>query len=94
MAHELESVSDLLDVLESRKAENSKVSIGWMLDQFGDRTYGPALLLPALIEISPIGGMPGVPTFLAGLIILFAGQILIGHEHLWVPGFIERRTIR
>lgn len=94
MAHELESVSDLLDVLEQRDEADRKVSIGWMLDQLGDRTYGPALLLPALIEISPIGGIPGVPTFLAGLIILFAVQILIGQEHLWVPGFIERRTIR
>jgi hypothetical protein len=93
MTDTIESVGTLLDALERRRENERKVSIGWLFDQLGDRTYGPALLLPALIEISPIGGMPGVPTFLAGLIILFSVQILMGQRHLWLPGFVQRRRI-
>lgn len=93
MADTIESVNGLLDVLDERADTQDKISIGWILDRLGDRTYGPALLLPALIEISPIGGIPGVPTFLAALVVLFAVQILIGREHLWVPQAVERQTI-
>ncbi|QIG81903.1 exopolysaccharide biosynthesis protein [Stakelama tenebrarum] len=82
-----------MDALERLAESADTVSIGDFLAGLGQRGYGPILLVPALLEITPVGGIPGVPTFLAAIIITFAVQILIGHTHLWLPGFIERRRI-
>lgn len=90
---EVHSVCDILDRLRETADRHDKVSVGDVLDAIGDRSYGPALLIPALIEITPIGGIPGVPTFLAIIIALTAGQLLFGKEHLWLPGFIQKRSV-
>lgn len=65
-----------------------------MAEAFGSRSHGPFLLVPALIEVSPIGGIPGLPTALAATIALFAAQLVIGRKHLWLPGFIARRKFK
>lgn len=90
---EVHSVCDILDTLRNLAGEKDTVSVGDVLDAIGDRSYGPALMLPAMIEISPVGGIPGVPTFLAAIVALVAAQLLFGKEHLWLPGFIKRRSI-
>jgi hypothetical protein len=45
------------------------------------------------VEFSPLGGIPGVPTALAAVIILFAAQMLLGLKHLWIPQFLSHRGI-
>ena len=90
---QVHSVGDILDRLRQLADTRDKVSIGDILDCIGDRSYGPALLVPALIEISPIGGIPGVPTFLAVIIAIPAGQLLWGKEHLWLPAILQRRSV-
>ena len=83
---------DILDTLE-RHGNDGEVSVGTVQDEVGDKALGAFLILPALLEITPIGGVPGVPTFLAGIIVIVAAQVMIGREHLWLPGFVERRTV-
>ncbi|MBL4792894.1 exopolysaccharide biosynthesis protein [Citromicrobium bathyomarinum] len=90
---QVHSAGDILDRLRQLADDRDKVSIGNILDCIGDRSYGPALLIPALIEISPIGGIPGVPTFLALIVAITAGQLLWGKEHLWLPGFVQKRSV-
>jgi hypothetical protein len=89
----LHSVCGILDLLRKTADRHNKVAIADVLDAIGDRSYGPALLLPALIEITPIGGVPGVPTFLALFAALTAAQLLFDKDHLWLPDFIQRRSI-
>lgn len=89
----IHSVCDILGVLRRTADADDKVTIGDVLDAIGDRSYGPALLIPALIEITPIGGVPGVPSFLALFIALVAGQLLFDKDHLWLPHFIQRRSV-
>jgi hypothetical protein len=84
------AVEDILDELEGKADGQDHVSVGDTLEALGERGYGPLIFVPALIEISPIGGIPGVPTFLALIIAIFAGQIVAGRDHMWLPGFIER----
>lgn len=88
-----ETVSDVLADLDELARDNERVSIGAIVEAFGNRSYGPFILIPALIEITPIGGIPGLPTFLAVVIALVAVQILLGRSHLWLPGFIERLSV-
>ncbi|WOI54059.1 exopolysaccharide biosynthesis protein [Parvularcula sp. LCG005] len=87
------SVYDILSGLDRVAAERSKVSIGDAIEAFGRRSYGPLLILPAALEISPIGGIPGIPTFLALIIAIVSVQIMIGRDHVALPGLIERRRL-
>jgi hypothetical protein len=87
------AVEDVLDELRRTAGEKKKVSVADAVAALDARGYGPFLFVPALVEISPIGGIPGVPTFLALIIVIIAGQIAWGREHLWLPGFICRRSV-
>lgn len=75
-------------------AHRDPVELGEAVEAFGKRSLGPFLLVPALIEVSPIGGIPAVPTLLAVIIALSAAQILFGRDHIWLPGFLERRHVK
>ncbi len=74
--------------------DKSEVSVGDIQGAIGQRSFGPFLFIPAIIEISPVGGIPGLPTLLALIIALFALQLLFGRRHLWMPGFIAHRSVK
>ena len=88
-----DSVGQVLDEIGELTQSCEEVSIGDVIERFGNRSYGPFLLLPALIGISPVGGIPGMPSFLAALIALLALQIAFGREHLWLPNIIRDRSL-
>lgn len=92
------TLSDLVERLsangrERRKVCQDRVSIDDIHRALGSRSFGPLILFPALIEISPVGGIPGVPTLLALVIVFVAAQILVGRHHVWLPGFVANRSI-
>ena len=93
MTHEPHSASETVEALEDLAENNEEVRIGDVLDEFGKRSFGPFLLVPALIELTPIGGIPGVPTLLALLIAMVAVQLLLGRDHVWLPEVIQRRAV-
>ena len=94
MADDPKSIGDILDRVDELAGKEQKVELGHVVKAMGHRSHGPFLLIPALIEMSPIGGIPGLPTVLAAIIILVSVQILLGRKHLWLPGFLERRAIK
>lgn len=87
------SVGEILDSLEDTASRREKVSVGTIVESFGNRSYGPCLLVPSLLDISPVGAIPGLPTFLALTIAIVAAQMAFGRNHLWLPGFIAHRKI-
>jgi hypothetical protein len=89
---EVHSVGDILDKLRELADSQDKVKIGDMLEAIGKRSFAPFLLIPALIDISPVGSIPGLPTLLGLMIAIIAVQLLIGRDHLWLPGFIANRS--
>ena len=93
MATTPHSVGDILDCLEELAEENDEVSVSQVMGAFGTRTFGPAIMVPALLEITPVGAIPGVPTFLATIVILVAAQKMIGRRSLWLPGLIANRCV-
>lgn len=93
MADETKGVEQALDRLHQTGEDRDKVSVGDVVEALGDRGYGPLLFVPALIEISPIGGIPAVPSILALIIALFAVQIAWGREHMWLPGFLRNLSV-
>ena len=93
MASTPHSVGDILDCLDELSEECDAVSVGRIMDAFGTRTFGPAIMVPALLELTPVGAIPGVPTFLAAVIALVAAQKMFGKRHLWLPGIVSNRTV-
>lgn len=78
------NLTGVLDHLDD-EVDGEQLTLGEVLDAFGDRGYGPLLLAAALIEILPTGAIPGVPTILAIVIILIAGQCVMGRSSPWIP---------
>lgn len=79
------SLTDILDQL-IEGVDGKKVTLGDVMDLFGHRSFGPLLLVPGLLAISPVGAIPGVPTLLGIIIVLVAGQLAVGIAHPWLPG--------
>lgn len=86
-------LADLLHRMHSLADSSDTLTIHDIREEVGERSFGPFLIIPAIIEISPIGGIPGVPTVIAVIISIFAIQILCGRKHLWLPQAVERRTV-
>ena len=93
MADEPHSVGDILDAIEELAKTNDEVAVGDVVEALGSRGFGPFLIVMPLIDISPIGSIPGLPTAMALVIALVAVQMALGREHLWLPGFVRRRAI-
>lgn len=88
------NLENLIDEILELSEEQDEVSVADIREAIGSRGFGPFLFIPSIIEISPIGGVPGMPTFIAIIVGLFAVQILFGREDLWLPGFIDRRSVK
>lgn len=87
-----ESVGAILAELRDLADREDRVSVGDVLDAIGDRSYGPAIMLPAMTEWTPVGGIPGVPTLLAAIIAVAGVQLIVDKDHLWLPDVLQRRA--
>lgn len=86
-------LEDLLDELADAGRRSADVSVADIQDTVGHRSFAPLLAAFGLIVISPAGAIPGVPTVYGVIVILLAGQILIGRKSLWLPSFVTCRAI-
>lgn len=86
------SVRDLLDRLEAA-AHDDRTAIRDVLEALGRVSFVPVLMAPALAVTSPLSGIPLFSSFAGITIALVAVQLLVGRDHLWLPGWITRRTV-
>lgn len=91
--YEPESISEVLDCVEDAGAGDTRVSVADILAEIGDNAFAPAILIPALVMVSPATALFGVASFCGLLIGLIAFQMLIGQQRLWLPRFVLGRTI-
>lgn len=87
------NLTQVLDRLEESAEGEEKVTIDAMLDSVGRRSFGPLILVPGLIAMSPLSGIPTLPSILGVIVVLIAGQMLIGKEHFWLPQKALNRKI-
>ncbi len=89
-----DSIGDVVDGLEDVADKQDKVAIDDLLDEFGDRSFAPLMLILALVGITPVGAIPSVPTILGLCIAVIAAQMAWGREHVWLPTFVTKRGIK
>ena len=88
----LEEIIDELSAIAQHDGDG-EVSVGEVMAGAGARSFGPMLLVPSLIGLSPIGAIPFVPMVMVIIEILIIVQMLLGWEHFWLPGRLKRRAI-
>ncbi|MDT8387451.1 MAG: exopolysaccharide biosynthesis protein [Thiogranum sp.] len=93
MSAQLETLDQLLDRICAAAQDSERVSLGRIMETVGNRSFGPLLLLAGIILFSPLSGIPGMPTLMAGFVLLVSGQLLFGRRHFWLPGKLLKRSI-
>jgi hypothetical protein len=89
---DLEAV--LGDLQRAAKSNGAKVSVGEIVETFGKRSFGPLLLLTGLLGMTPVAAVPSAPSIIALITVLIAGQLLFGRETIWLPGFLEKLSVK
>lgn len=79
-----DDLQSLLKLLVTQ-TEGERVSLGELVQAFGHRSFGPMLLVPAIIAVAPTGAIPGMSIVTGTIIMLVALQMLIGRDHVWLP---------
>jgi hypothetical protein len=82
--------SEILGDLASRPAV--AISLGDVLDTFGERAFGALMLLFAAPNLLPLP--PGLSVVLGAPLLFVTAQLMLGRPALWMPRFIRRQTIR
>ena len=89
------SKTPLTDIIDDvvADAKDGALTLGDILDELGDRSYGPLFFILGLIILLPIGAIPGVPIVLGAVLIILAVQFVLGLRHPWMPGRFRRLSI-
>lgn len=87
------NLEDVVNTIRDLANSEEEVSVGDVQNATGTRSFAPFLLIGGLVTLSPVGGIPGVPTLFAIIVFLTAGQLLIGRKHFWLPGVITQRAV-
>lgn len=87
------NIEEVLDRLTESAEGEEQVSIGMMMEAVGRRSFGPVVLVVGLIAASPLSGIPTLPSILGIMVVLVAGQLLLGQKHFWLPKKVLKRSI-
>ena len=87
------SLVQLLDGIDDVASDRDSVSLEEMMEAVGRRSFGPVVLLVGIILVTPLSGLPGIPTLMGLLTLLTVGQMLLGLKRFWLPQWIVQRSI-
>lgn len=87
------SLGDLLQRIADAAAERDRVYFATIMEALGTRSFGPVVLLIGVILVSPLSGIPGLPTTMAAGLLLVSLQLVMGREAFWLPRWLMNRHI-
>jgi hypothetical protein len=73
--------------------EKGDVSVAQVVAAFGDAGLVTAMMIPALLVVSPLSGIPVFSSICGLTIALIALQMLFRRNRLWLPGVLSRRRM-
>lgn len=77
-------VGVIVDRLEAA-VERGALTVGTLVQEFGDSSFLPALIVPALLVVSPLSGIPLFSTLCGVMIAFISAQMILARNHLWLP---------
>ena len=77
----------------TKDIDDNETTVGHIVEQFRYRSFGPLLLVPALIVILPTGAIPLMPAICGLMMAFICAQVVIGRERPWIPGKLEEFSI-
>ena len=85
----------LLERIEAAASQGPEITLGDIVTAIGTRSFAPVLLLAGLVILAPvIGDIPGIRTLMGMVVILTAGQVLLGRGEIWLPDWLLERAVR
>ncbi|ROU03763.1 exopolysaccharide biosynthesis protein [Histidinibacterium lentulum] len=86
-------VQDIVNRLDS-VAQGDSVSLGEAVEAFGERSFHPVLMVPALLVLSPLSGIPLFSSLCGITIAIISAQMIWPHRtELWLPDFLTHRKV-
>lgn len=85
-------VGGIVDRLEAATLRD-RLSVRVLVEEFGSSSFLPALMVPALLVVSPLSGIPLFSTVCGLTIAFISAQMLIRRRHLWLPAPLMRMGI-
>ncbi|MFD2237533.1 exopolysaccharide biosynthesis protein [Aureimonas populi] len=82
---DFQSLMELLDTIEERARGDGEVSLDTIQDMAGENAFGPVILVPGLLAVSPLTGIPTIPSIIGLLVALISIQLVVGRRKLWLP---------
>jgi hypothetical protein len=86
------SVRDIVSRLEE-VSDQDRVALQDLVESCGTASFVPALMVPALLVVTPLSGIPLISSICGITIALIAAQMLWKRDHVWLPGFVLRRQV-
>lgn len=84
------TLAPIVEEVDQHAKAGDPITLDTIREIAGQRAAGPLLLLPALLAMSPLTVIPGMATLVGLNTVLVAGQIALGHEHIWLPGWMRK----
>ncbi|MWJ27536.1 exopolysaccharide biosynthesis protein [Halomonas sp. ZH2S] len=88
-------LEQMLDRFSQAEGNQDKtVRVRDVVSSIGRRSFGPLLLFPGIITLLPVvGDIPGVPTVMAAVVFIVAGQLILGRRYFWLPNWLLDRFV-
>jgi hypothetical protein len=87
------SITDITGKIRALGKDQHKVSIKDVLEVVGEASFVPAMLVPALVVVTPLSGIPALSSICGITIALIAAQYAAGRDHVWLPDWLLRRKV-
>lgn len=85
-------LGDITDCLRDA-GEGETVHVRDIVESLGRASFAAILLVPALIIVTPLSGIPGLSSVGGIIIALISLEMALGRRHVWLPGWILARGI-
>lgn len=86
-------LQSVLNQIETTLDGSESVDLKTVVEAFGNRSFGPVMVLCGLCMMTPLGAIPGIPPAFGVIIIVFALQLLFQRKTPWMPEVLRRVKI-
>jgi len=86
-------LQSVLDQIETAMDGSNFVDLKTVVEAFGNRSFGPIMVLCGLCMLTPLGIIPGIPPAFGVIVIVFALQLLFRRKTPWMPEVLRRVKI-